>query len=130
MKCCRTCHYFESGMCYNKKMLENFANVSDIYSVAEEGRLDGVLEETLHSCGLESLEFHLCSAVAQWGLSKKRQNFFSEDIKFHMNKWLDEKLKPMLDVAISKLYQNAANEMGVNGIEIADPAEFCCNQWE
>ncbi len=76
--CCRYCSYYEHGKCYNPYITRSYSDVSNpIYRVAEEGRLNAVVEEsigeTLYKEIKNLLEFH--------GVSKKSSPQIMEDVQ-------------------------------------------------
>lgn len=130
-KCCRWCHYFQNGRCFNKEMSHSFSTdmFGAIYSVAESGRLSAVIEETSHSVHREEFR-NLEDLLREWKISEKRIKEFSQVFDNCMNQWLDFQLKDELDAQVSRLYQDL--EMGDNeceGVEIYSPEEFCCKEW-
>lgn len=118
---CRWCKYFKGGKCYNGFASNRVSNI--VYTVAEEGDLDGFTKELLE--GLKEL-------LTGWKISKKRikelENYFDEKLP----EILDFGLKEKLDENISILYQDRIeNKIAEEtGIEINDPESFYCCKWE
>ena len=126
--CCRWCKWYYEGECHN----ENFNNAVDfdaIWAVAEEGRLSGVIEETINSISTEKIERELEKTLQRFNLSGKRVDEALQVLRDMLPEWLDFECKPKLDEEISRLYQKAADESGGGGVDISDPESFYCKEF-
>lgn len=125
-KCCRYCHYYQNGKCY--KNIVSTEETAPVWKVAEEGHVSEVIEETLGSVKLtpfRELEYKL----REWKISEKRIAEFNSLFKECYDQWVQE-VKPELDVAIDKCYQNHINDHAFDsGVYIEDPERFCCKEW-
>lgn len=126
---CRWCKHYIKGCC----TLGVFKPVhsTDVYKVADEGDLSGVIEETLNSSKPEKLMKAMDNLLAQCKVSKAKRaearNLFEE----HLLAYNDFELKERLDEAISKLYQDRlSNDTVKEEVEIVDPERFYCSRWE
>lgn len=72
---CRWCKYFSNGKCINDRAFGGTEILSEaVYGIAEEGRLAGVLEETLGSVKASKLSNRLRDVLESYKLSGKRVN--------------------------------------------------------
>lgn len=129
-KCCRYCHYYKSGCCWNKN-LSIFGNMFEVYNVSEEGHLSQCLEETLNDGNLvKKFMLSVESILDKWKVSQKRKKEFEEHFKECWSEFADFQLKENLDENIAICYQSYLDRTGnVNGFEIQDPNNFVCKDW-
>lgn len=132
--CCRWCHYFSDGKCWNKKcastmMLDENLNV---FSVAENGYSAQAIEETLNTeKHIKSFMLEVESILDKWNISQKRKKEFEKHFIECWSEFADFTLKEELDEAVSLVYQKYLDPDGqnFNGIEIDNPSEFYCKGW-
>lgn len=129
--CCRWCHYFESGKCYNKNVMESYADAPvKIYEVAEEGKLSGVLEETFHSIRKNAVTEEIVKLLRSYNLSEKRIKEVHDCVINSIDQWFDEDVKEKLDSAVSRLYQDSVEHYAeVDGVEISNPEDHYCREF-
>lgn len=123
--CCRWCHHYQNGKCYNNNM--QIIDDSAVFEVAESGRLDEVLEETIKSEKLtpfKELEYKLL----EWNVSQKRIKEFNELFSSCYEEFALH-LKESLDESVSRLYQTDLDDRTFDGIEISNPEEYYCKDW-
>lgn len=102
-KCCRWCHYYQNGKCWNKEVSYNYQN---------------------------GLMYSLMEIFDEWRMSGKRKAEFKEHFKLCWGEFADMLLKEELDEAVSIVYQNHLDpELEFEGTYIDDPNEFCCKEW-
>lgn len=128
--CCRYCHYYDSGYCYNKSVAGNFDGTANVVDVAESGRLSGVLEETMHSCDTKEMLNELKDLLKSWKIGDKRVKEFEKTFSEVFNQWLDFTLKDELDMSVSNLYERAV-DTGSSSVcvEIENPTEYYCKEF-
>lgn len=100
---------------------------SAVFEVAESGRLDEVLEETIKSEKLtpfKELEYKLL----EWNVSQKRIKEFNELFSSCYEEFTLH-LKESLDESVSRLYQTDLDDRTFDGIEIGNPEEYYCKDW-
>ena len=129
-KCCRYCHHYSNGKCFNKNNPIVFEEDSiAVYKVAEDGYLDQCLEETLDSIKLsefKELEFLLRG----YKLSEKRIKEFNSLFQECWEDFLQNTLKPELEENVSRCYiNNLESRTSFNGLYIKDPENYCCKEW-
>ena len=129
--CCRFCHYYENGKCFNQNMMENFCDSpSSVYKVAEEGRLSAVLEETFHSVKKNTVVEEIVTLLRDYKLSEKRVKEVKDTLENSIDQWFDFEVKDKIDEEVSELYQDAVETMTeVDGVEISNPSEHYCKDW-
>lgn len=123
--CCRWCHHYQNGKCYNNNI--QIIDDSAVFEVAESGRLDEVLEETLKSEKLtpfKELEYKLL----EWNVSQKRIKEFNELFSSCYEEFALH-LKESLDESVSRLYQTDLDDITFDGLEISNPEEYYCKDW-
>lgn len=132
MKCCRFCHYFQCGKCYNKDYMSNYSDGSDlaVYSVVEEGHLAETIEEVLGSVKLEEFR-ELEYLLRGYKLSEKRIKEFDDTFKKCWELFSSSTLKEQLEEKVHRCYVNNLlnNETVNDGVEISSPSEFVCKYW-
>lgn len=128
-KCCRWCHYYYNGKCFNKSVIASFSedSINTMYEVAESGRLSEVIEETLHSVKLSEFK-ELEYKLREWKVSEKRIKEFNDLFMECYSQFTDFTLKEKLDEDISRCYLNFESNQ-TDGVEIFNPEEFCCRDW-
>ncbi len=128
---CRCCKWYQDGKCINKAFAGAQADTMGVYQVDEDGRLSGVLEETLHSVDTSKMEHDLREVLQRLKLSDKKIKEFFAAFRECLTEFYDTSLKEELDDAISRLYQNAAENRGTESysVEIADPSTFYCKEF-
>lgn len=131
--CCRYCHYYENGKCWNKGNFFMLDEVDNVFRVAEDGILSQVLEEVLNDEPMvKSFMFSLEHILDKWGISQKRKKEFDEHFRECWSKFADFKLKEELDEKVSVCYQDfidAHANSNESGIDIENPSEFVCKEW-
>lgn len=129
--CCRWCHYFESGKCYNKNVMESYADSpSKVYLVAEEGRLSGVLEETFHSVKKSTVTEEVVKLLRSYKMSEKKIKEVYDTLVNSIDQWFDFEVKEKLDSEVSELYQDAVENMQeIDGVEISNPEDHYCREF-
>ena len=129
--CCRYCHYYSNGKCWNKDLSIVGEEVMNVYSVSEDGYLSETLEETLNGEDLvKEFMYSVESILDKWNISQKRKKEFEEHFIQKWSEFADFQLKEELDEQVSKCYQNHLSDVDVDeGIEIFDPENFCCKDW-
>lgn len=134
--CCRWCHYFENGKCYNSDVVNQIEESSywgAIYGVAESGKLSGVIEETLNDEPLiKTFLFSIESILDKWNISQKRKKEFEEHFRECWSEFADFKLKEALDEQVSISYQNEVDKLTWRSggyVEITEPEDYCCKYW-
>lgn len=128
-KACRRCRYYVDKCC----TLDMFMPTSedDIYSIAEEGSLSEVIEETLNSSKPEKILKELDNLLAGWKISKTRRKEVSQLFEEMFPEYNDFTLKEQLDENISRLYQERLGKAIITDeIEIKEPDNFYCSRWE
>ena len=131
-RCCRWCHYYQNGKCWNKDVAYNYQNGLDVYSVAENGYSSQAIEEVLNSDHLrDQFMYSLMEVFDKWKISGKRKAEFMEHYKECWGEFADMTLKEKLDEAVSIVYQSRLDpyELEFEGTYIDDPNEFCCKEW-
>lgn len=73
---CRWCKWYQDGKCVNEAFAGTQIDAEGVYQVAEDGRLSGVIEETLHSVDTSKLEHDLREVLQSFKLSDKRIKAF------------------------------------------------------
>ena len=128
--CCRWCKYFQHGKCYNKEMIDHFINYSSdyTYAVAEEGQLSEVLSEAFHSTPKNGVTEHIVSRLRGYNLSEKKIKEIHDLLVTSIDAWFDETVVERLDSDVSRLYNLSA--CCIDGIDIQNPNEFCCERFE
>lgn len=128
--CCRWCKYFQHGKCYNKEMIDHFVNYSSdyTYKVAEEGVLSSVLSETFHSIPKNAVTEKVVSKLRSYGLSERRIKEIFDTLVTSIDSWFDDTVEVQLDIEVSSLYN--LSDCCVDGINIQNPNEFCCERFE
>lgn len=130
---CRWCKWYQDGKCVNEAFAGTQMDAEGVYQVAEDGRLSGVIEETLHSVDTSKLEHDLREVLQSFKLSDKRLKAFFEAFGECLTEFYDMSLKEKLDEAVSRLYQGDAETRGTEfkggGVEIADPTTFYCKEF-
>ncbi len=126
---CKFCKHYVKGCC----TLGVFKPVHtlDVYTVAEDGGLSEVIEETLNSSKPEKLMKAMDDLLIQCKVSKAKRiearNLFEE----HLLAYNDFELKERLDEAISRLYQERLEmDVETEAVNIADPESFYCSKWQ
>lgn len=66
---CRWCKWYQGGKCVNEAFAGVEMDVMGVYQVSEEGRLSGVIEETLHSVDTSKMEQDLREVLQSFKLS-------------------------------------------------------------
>lgn len=128
-KCCRYCHYYSKGKCWNKDLSIICDDITNVYKISEEGFLSQTLEETLNEEDLiKEFMISVEGILDKWNISQKRKKEFEEHFKQCWSEFSDFQLKEELDEQVSNCYQNPLLDM-FNGIEISDPEIFCCKEW-
>lgn len=129
--CCRYCHYFIEGRCYNKKVGAELSNDAfmNVVDVAESGKLSGVLEETIHSNYPKDMVKELSGLLRTWKISNARINEFEQNFNELFDQWADFTLKDEIDCAVDMLYQNNAKDDSFDGIEISNPENYYCKEY-
>ena len=128
---CRWCKWFVGGKCVNEAFSKEVDTIP-VYLVAEDGRLSGVIEETLNSVSIERVERELEKLLQGFNLSNKRVDEALQVLRDMLPEWLDFECKPKLDEAVSKLYQDEADKVYSSvdgGVEISDPERFYCKEF-
>ena len=127
----RWCKWYQGGKCINEAFAGSSADVDGVYKVAEDGRLSGVLEETLGSVKFSAVESAIIAKLEEFNLSRKRINDVIGDFALAMESFLGKDCRDALDEAVSKLYQDDAvsREKSGEGVEIADPHTFYCKEF-
>lgn len=125
-KCCRWCHYYQNGMCYNNNV--SVEETAPVYKVAEEGYLSETIEEFFE--GVKLTEFHeLEYQLREWKISEKRVEEFKKLFKECYDQWVLNH-KEELDEVIDRCYQNHMSEqLDSDGVYINDPENYCCKDW-
>lgn len=127
---CRWCKYFSNGKCINDRAFGGTEILSEaVYGIAEEGRLAGVLEETLGSVKASKLSNRLRDVLESYKLSGKRVNEVLDLVVENLEEFLGTDCKEALDSAVSRLYQNSTDNLGSGGVIIADPHSFYCKEF-
>lgn len=128
---CRWCKWYQGGKCINEVFAGTQIDAEGVYQVAEDGRLSGVIEETLHSVNTSKMENDLKEVLYDFNLSDKRIKEFFKAFGECLTEFYDMRLKDELDEAVSMLYQKDAEKRGTefSGIEIADPTTFYCKEF-
>lgn len=129
--CCRFCHHYVNGKCFNQNMMESFCDSpSSVYKVAEEGRLSAVLEETFHSVKKNTVVEEIVTLLRDYKLSEKRVKEVKDSLVNSIDQWFDFEVKDKIDEEVSELYQDAVENMTeVDGVEIINPSEHYCKDW-
>lgn len=127
--CCRWCKWYRGGKCFNEAFKAQKDTIGT-YKVAEDGRLSGVIEETLGSMKQDKAERELTLKLAEYNLSKKRVDEILALFR-KVRSEFDTECKEALDNAISRLYQDDADSRAdsYEGVEIADPHTFYCKEF-
>ena len=127
-KCCRWCHYYQSGKCMNTNHVSAGEDLS-VYKVSEEGYLDQTLEETLGSVKLEEFR-ELEYLLRSYKLSEKRINRFNDLFRECWENFSQNTLKIELEENVEKCYQNHIEDnTESSGLYIEDPENFVCKDW-
>ena len=127
-KCCRWCHYYKDGKCYNTKNNDYFE--SSVYKVSEEGYLSQTLEETLNDESLVGeLRRSIESILDKWNISQKKKREFEEHFNECWSEFADFSLKESLDESVSCCYSDHIDRIAVDGVDIKEPQEYYCNEW-
>lgn len=130
---CRWCKYYQDGKCVHEAFAGTQIDVAGIYQVAEDGRLSGVIEETLNSVDTSKMESDLGSVLKSFNLSDKRIKGFFEAFGDCLVEFFDGVCKEALDEVVSRLYQSDAEQRSKEaeggGVEIADPHSFYCKEF-
>lgn len=127
-KCCRWCHYYQSGKCMNTNYLPVGEDLS-VYKVSEEGYLDQTLEETLGSVKLEEFR-ELEYLLRSYKLSEKRINRFNDLFRECWENFSQNTLKIELEENVAKCYQNYIEDNTESSdLYIEDPENFVCKDW-
>lgn len=128
---CRWCKWYQGGKCVNEAFAGVEMDVMGVYQVSEEGRLSGVIEETLHSVDTSKMEQDLREVLQSFKLSDKRIKEFFKAFGECLTEFYDMSLKEKLDEEVSFLYQRDAESRGTQfrGVEIADPYTFYCKEF-
>lgn len=125
---CRWCRYYIKGCC----TLRMFSPVltDNVYTVAEDGGLSAVIEETLNSNKPKELMKLLDNLLTSYRLSKARREEVRELIEDGLLQYNDFILKEQLDAAVSRLYQDRLDNAAVTEeLMIKDPESFYCKYW-
>lgn len=130
-RCCRWCKWYQGERCINEAFTGYQVDPDGVYKVAEDGRLSGVIEETLHSVDIGKMEADLKEVLRELKVSEKKIKSFFEGFGDCLNEFYDFKCKDSLDEAISVLYQNDAirRDKEGGGIYIRDPESFYCREF-
>lgn len=125
---CRWCKHYVKGCC----TLGVFKPVHtmDVYTVAEDGGLSEVIEETLNSSKPDKLIKALDDLLVKYRVTKARREEVKTLFDDLLPEYNDFVLKERLDEAISRLYQERLdNDVLTEAVEIADPERFYCSKW-
>lgn len=132
-KCCRWCHYYQNGKCWNRDIALNYSdNPFNVYSVSENGYSSQAIEEVLNTDRLVNmLMYSLMEKFDEWKLSGKRKGEFVQHFKECWGEFADVHLKEELDEAVSIVYQKYLDTDGAefDGTYIDSPEDFCCKEW-
>lgn len=130
-KACRRCRYYVDKCCTLDMFMPTFLSEDDIYSIAEEGSLSEVIEETLNSSKPEKILKELDNLLAGWKISKTRRKEVLQLFDEMFPEYNDFTLKEQLDENISRLYQERlVKAIITDEIEIKEPDNFYCSRWE
>lgn len=132
-KCCRWCHYYQNGKCWNKGVALNYSDsILNVFSVAENGYSSQAIEEVLNTDRLSNkLMYSLMEIFDKWNISGKRKGEFIEHFRECWSEFADMDLKEELDDAVAVVYQKYLDPDGVDfdGTEIYNPEDYCCKEW-
>lgn len=128
--CCRWCKYFQHGKCYNKEMIDHFVNYSSeyTYKVAEDGVLSGVISSAFHDVSKERITKKVAYRLRSYGMSEFRVREIVGLILSSVDDWFILEFLGELDSDISRLYN--LSDCCIDGINIQNPNEFCCERFE
>ena len=90
---CRWCKWYQGGKCINEAFAGTQIDAEGVYQVAEDGRLSGVIEETLHSADTSKLEHDLREVLQSFKLSDKRLKAFFEAFGECLTEFYDKSIK-------------------------------------
>lgn len=124
-KKCSNCKYYYCGYCNNENVKNNITTEGK--SGAEYSE-DGVLTETLR----ENLDFNLLADEIIYTLRKKdllKKKFYDTKIDFNDTEAEKEEIIRLIDEALYVSLSNYFDAAGEN-VEITNPYEFSCNNWE
>jgi len=130
---CRWCKHYKDGVCFRGIASHDLDAI--VWDVAEDGRLAGVIEETLNSTFPRDLIEGIKGVLREGKVSEKRikevERFYDEKLPEVLDFDLKEK-KEKLDEAVSSLYQDSVEkEVGEKqGLIINDPEDFYCKYFE
>lgn len=130
---CRWCKWYQGGKCVNEAFAGTQMDAMGVYQVSEDGRLSGVIEETLHSVDTSKLDHDLRAVLQSFKLSDKKIKAFFAAFGESLTEFYDGILKEKLDEEIAFLYQSDAETRGTQfkggGVEISDPNTFYCKEF-
>lgn len=125
---CRWCKNFEKGCC----TLGVFRPVltDSVYTVAEDGGLSAVIEETLNSLDQKYLMQTITEVCDEQKISRQKKVKLMEALDEALRQFFDFTAKEALDDAISRLYQERLDNATVTEeVEIQDPHTFYCKEF-
>lgn len=127
--CCRWCHHFQNGKCFNKDVTVNYEDFSSdvMYKISEEGILSEVLNESFHSIRKSTVTEEVVKTLRGYNLSEKRIKEVYDKLVNSIDEWFDKEVKDRLDNDVSRLYNNVGCE--IDGITIQNPEEFYCREF-
>lgn len=126
---CRWCKHYIKGCC----ILGMFSPVlvDSVYTVAEDGGLSQVIEETLNSLDQKYIIQAIQGACDEQKISKQKRVKILEAFSEAIGQFFDFTAKEALDENISRLYQDRLDNAAVTEeVEIKDPEGFYCSRWE
>lgn len=129
-QCCRWCHYFNNGVCYNEKVCSiEVERVSDFLYYSEEGYIVDIIRESLYVVPLKDFS-ELFDKLSEWKISEKRKREFEQLFQEVFEEWVDLEISPKIDEALCKFMNKpVATGFDCVGVAIENPESFSCREW-
>lgn len=134
--CCRWCHYFSDGKCWNKNHPYVFETDSSLLYAADMGEFSEVIEEVISypNDPIKEVLSEINKLFDKWKISSKRRDEFEQvfeevytDVSQDMRTLIDEAILRKMNNIIDRNIHSVFDD-GV-GVEINNPSEFCCKEW-
>lgn len=128
-KKCRTCHYFENGICLARICdVDVYGSYVDITELIEDGHLDAVISETTESIEYDKMFSTLRGILSDYKVSQKKIKSLEEELNKVLEDAIRNQIKRKFNNHIEKLLENHVSKLSYD-ITVTDD-EFHCSKWK
>ena len=126
---CRTCHYFNNGICEARICDINvYGSYVDTTKLIEEGHLDAVVSSTAESIEYDTMLSMLRGMLSEYKVSQKKIKSVEEELNKILEERISEQIKRKFNSNIERLLMNHTDELSYD-ITVTDD-EFHCSNWK